>query len=308
MTRTKGTGWDIAYPVQAIDIELSRPIPTLLGEVPGTGQRYRRALLLARLHSYPLGVLDLQMDADVPAATLAEALWQRFHGAINEHLCRDGLPEVATLDERGLAATAVPACLEKRSRFLEAAPMASIVVATRDRPDSLAKCLPSLLAQEYPHYEVIVVNNAPRTSTTADLIRDRYAACDRVRYVREDRPGLSRARNCGLQAARGEIVAIADDDEPADAHWLAELAMAFGAADSVACVTGLTQPAELETEAQVVFEEFGGYCKGREFTQRVYDMTTHRLDHPLYPYLASFFGTGGNLACRASALPRHRGV
>jgi glycosyltransferase involved in cell wall biosynthesis len=45
----------------------------------------------------------------------------------------------------------------------------------------------------------------------------------RVRYLREDRPGVSWARNRGMMAARGEILAFVDDDVVVDLYWLVEL-------------------------------------------------------------------------------------
>ena len=45
---------------------------------------------------------------------------------------------------------------------------------------------------------------------------------------------------------------------------------------NVACVTGLVLPLELETPAQVLFEEFGGFNKG--FTRRVFDLTENRAE------------------------------
>jgi GT2 family glycosyltransferase len=146
------------------------------------------------------------------------------------------------------------------------------------------------------------VDNAPCTSATADLIRQCRGHPAQVHYVREDRPGLPWARNCGLRRARGEIVAYTDDDALADPHWLSEIAQAFLATDNVVCVTGLALPAELETQAQAWFEQFGGFNKGRGFDRLIFNMTTHRRQDPLYPYLAGQFGAGVNMAFTASAL------
>jgi glycosyltransferase involved in cell wall biosynthesis len=83
-----------------------------------------------------------------------------------------------------------------------------------------------------------------------------------VRYVREDAPGLDRARNRGLTAARFDIVAFTDDDVIVDAGWLRGLAGGFEDAD-VGGVTGLVVPATLDTEAELLFEcGAGGMGKG----------------------------------------------
>ena len=94
----------------------------------------------------------------------------------------------------------------------------SIVVSTRDHPEYLARCLRSLLTLHYPDYEVIVVDNAPSTTATAELIQSTYGHEARIHYVCENRPGLSLARNCGIKAARGEILAFTDDDVVVDTY------------------------------------------------------------------------------------------
>jgi glycosyltransferase involved in cell wall biosynthesis len=121
-----------------------------------------------------------------------------------------------------------------------------------------------------------------------------------VHYVRENRPGLSWARNCGLHHAGGEIVAYIDDDELASPRWLAELVRGFRIINNVACVTGAILPAEIETQAQDWFEQFGGFSKGRGFEKVIFNLSTHPVQNPLFP--APPFGAGGNMAFNASIL------
>ncbi len=198
-----------------------------------------------------------------------------------------------------------PKCVEDREAFLQTAPFASVVLSTRDRPERLARCLSSLLALQYPSYEVIVVDNAPSTSATADFIQQRYADEPKIRYVREDRPGLSAGRNRGIVGARGGIIAFTDDDVVVDAYWLAGLVQGFSVTENVACVTGLILPLELETAAQLWFEEFGGFNKG--FIRRVFYRRRGREDGPLYPFTAGGLGTGAAMAFTAKFLREERG-
>lgn len=289
--------------IRMLEIELSQPLPTISAVEPQSGRVYRHAHILIRLHNRPLDVIELRlMDDGLPADIYAPIIWQSLHRAINAHLCGDGLPEVSGLSNAGLPTANLPPCLVARQEFLAAAPFVSVIVCTRDHTDELARCLTSLLALEYPRYEILVVDNAPRTSATADLIRERFGNKSRVRYVREDRPGLSWARNCGLQHARGEFVAFTDDDVIADSHWVAELTMAFGATADVACVTGMVLPAELETQSQLWFEQFGGFYKGRGFSRLFFNLTNHRTPDPLYPYITSKYGAGANMAFRTSVI------
>ena len=173
----------------------------------------------------------------------------------------------------------------------------SVVVPTRNRAESLARCLGSLVELDYPRLEIIVVDNAPTGDETKNCV-ERFGA--RVRYMREEHPGASAARNRGLHEAHGAIVAFTDDDVLVDRFWIRALVTCFERHPDVACVTGLVVPAELETPAQVWFERYGGFNKGYE--PQLFDTTTHRGNSWLYPYAAGTFGSGNNVAFRAASL------
>lgn len=288
-------------PLLLQEIELSQPLPTLDAFSAQTRQTYRRARCLIRLHTQPLGLVDFSFaHPQLSPVDYAPSIWQALGARINEHLQADGLPAVTELTAAGLPALSIPTCLRERAAFLQRAPFVSVVVSTRDRAERLARCLRALLAQEYPAYEVLVVDNAPSTEATATFIQQTYATEPRVRYLREDRPGLSWGRNHGILAARGEIVAFTDDDVVVDTHWLSGLARGFEVAENVACVTSLLLPLELEAPAQVWLEEFGGFNKG--FKRRVFDRRHGGEDIPLYPFTAGRFGTGGGMAFTAAFL------
>lgn len=130
----------------------------------------------------------------------------------------------------------------------------SVIVCTRDRPQALAGCLRSLLAQHCPAGEVLVVDNS--STGSAREACDRFAG---VRYVHEPRPGLSVARNRGLAEGRGEFLAFTDDDVEASRGWTAELLRAFEVSGADA-VTGLVLPATLDDPAQQSFQfEMGAF-------------------------------------------------
>ena len=251
--------------------------------------RYRRALVLVRLHGVPIGVAELdRRDAsgwDGVAARAAEALGD----AVDGHLRADGLRAGSWRE----ALDTPPRCRQERADLLRRAPPASVIVATRDGEATLGPCLDSLLAMEYPRFEVIVVDNASRGDGVPRVVAERAAAGHPVSLVHEPRPGLAVAHNRGLREAGGEIAAFTDDDVVVDPLWLAQIARGFEAAPRVGCVTGAILPFELESPAQVLTEACWGLMKG--FDARVFDERPPP-GHPLHPYTAGLFGSGANMA------------
>ena len=137
---------------------------------------------------------------------------------------------------------------------------ASVVVATRDRPDDLRRCLASLIRQRTGRrVELIVVDNNPASGLTPPVTRDFPG----VKLIAEPRPGLSYARNAGILESSSHIVIATDDDVVADEDWIEKLVAPFGQ-DDVMVVTGNVLPAELEAEAQRQFEWYGGLSRGFE--------------------------------------------
>ena len=116
----------------------------------------------------------------------------------------------------------------------------TIVVCTYNRAALLRDTLASLLALQTDDkftYEVLVVNNASTDDTAAVIEQARRDARIPLRGVFEPQPGVSFARNRGIQEARTPWIAFFDDDQVADARWLAEL-MAMAAEQQVRCVGG----------------------------------------------------------------------
>lgn len=292
-------------PAAMLHLEISQPLPDETPVDLETGKEYRRAMVLVRLHTRPLGIVELFANGDdrITAGWLARGIWEALGPEINAHLREDGLPEVSALGSAGLSCDSTPPCVEARESFLASVPFVSVVIPTHNRPQQVAALVHSILASDYPsaHYEIIVVDNAPNSNATAQIIEQYYGDSSQVRYAREDRAGSANARNCGLVRARGEIVVFADDDELVDKHWLTEMVRGFDAADDVVCVTGLVMPMESETLAQGWFEQFGGYCR-EQCTRRLFNLTDHRAESPLYPYNVGVFGAGGSMAFRRSIL------
>jgi len=112
----------------------------------------------------------------------------------------------------------------------------SAIICTHNREQYLAAAIDSLLAQTIENYEVIVVDNAS-TDKTADIAKARLNH-PKVRYIYEEKLGLSIARNTGAAAAKGQIVAYLDDDAEASKGWLEALMAAFNSDEHVAIAGG----------------------------------------------------------------------
>jgi O-antigen biosynthesis protein len=94
-------------------------------------------------------------------------------------------------------------------------PKVSVVVASYNGGRTLPHCLESLRHLNYPDYEVILVDDGS-TDNTPGIVKN----FPEVRTLRQANMGLSVARNAGIDAAQGEIVAFTDSDCRADEDWL----------------------------------------------------------------------------------------
>ena len=107
-------------------------------------------------------------------------------------------------------------------------PRVSVLICTNNGARTLAETCDAVTRLEYPDVEVIVVDDGS-TDATADIAREHG-----IRVISTANHGLASARNTGLEAATGEIVAYLDDDAVPDPHWLLYLASEFRETDCVA--------------------------------------------------------------------------
>jgi glycosyltransferase involved in cell wall biosynthesis len=129
-----------------------------------------------------------------------------------------------------------PALTTVRSAFMHAPllpqadwPMFSVVVCSYNGSRTIHDTLDHLRDLRYPNFETIVVSDGS-TDGTASIARE-YAG---VKVIETQNQGLSSARNTGMRAASGEIIAYIDDDAYPDPHWLHYLAFAFRNSSHVA--------------------------------------------------------------------------
>jgi glycosyltransferase involved in cell wall biosynthesis len=169
----------------------------------------------------------------------------------------------------------------------------SVVVCTHGRADLVVDALESVLAQDYPvgRYELIVVDNGSGDDGTQKLLTDLMRRAPVPSHlVREERNGLSFARNRGVQEARHEWVAFLDDDAVAEHDWLRSLnavanerhALVVGGRVEKSFPPGTTPPRWFEP--QYVKHFFGVNYHDRGRHERAF-----RIRYPLYL-------TGANIA------------
>ncbi|UCF38431.1 MAG: glycosyltransferase, partial [Acidobacteriota bacterium] len=104
-------------------------------------------------------------------------------------------------------------------------PKVSIIICAYNAAMTLRECLEGVTQLNYPNYEVIVVDDGSTDNTST------IASVFNVNLIRTENGGLSRARNLGLEAATGDIVAYLDSDAYPDRDWLTYLAYRFKNSD-----------------------------------------------------------------------------
>jgi GT2 family glycosyltransferase len=131
-------------------------------------------------------------------------------------------------------------------------PRVSVIVCTHNGSRTLGECLTHLTHLDYPDYEVIVVDDGSTDRVPA------IASEFNVRLIRTQNRGLSSARNTGLAAATGQLVAYIDDDAYPDPHWLKHLSSTFLTASYVAVGGPNLLPPGDGATAECVFNAPGG--------------------------------------------------
>ena len=126
-------------------------------------------------------------------------------------------------------------------------PTITAVVCTMGSRSFHTKTVASLQKQSIDHqqYEILVVLNHPNTSrlvSFSSYLEKVVGAHEQLRVVQETQPGLSFARNRGIEEARGQYVAYIDDDACASPQWLERIVDAFERDGDIAAVGGDIDP------------------------------------------------------------------
>ena len=261
------------------------------------GLSYERGRILIRFCGEPVGMVTVPLDgAGLDPGLLASVALEQFGS------------EIAALAPDGWSpGTTMPAISPELTSVLNGElPSISLVIGTRNRPDQVIECTQVLLGLRYPApIEVIIVDNGASDSATADVVEEVFGNDERVRYIAETKPGLSRARNLGLAAARYPITAFLSDDIRVDELWLLAIVRGFQRDDRVQCVTGFCPPMYLDTAEQLLFESSMAWG-----TRQGFSPVLHRFesdDDPLHPYRPGSFANGSNMAYDTDAFRHHGG-
>jgi CelD/BcsL family acetyltransferase involved in cellulose biosynthesis/GT2 family glycosyltransferase len=163
----------------------------------------------------------------------------------------------------------------------------SVIVPTFNRARALGETLESLINQQVePPYEIIVVDNNSTDDTRAVVEAFAQKAPNKVRYVFETQQGSSAARNAGIAAARGDILAFVDDDVVAHPDWLSELSATYATHPDAWCVGGkvtLSLPKVLPPWFDPSSNVMVCYLSYQDFGEGVV-----RVDYPLALSTANF--------------------
>ncbi len=274
-------------PIKIIDLELSSPIKDIDGL-----ERYTSIQALIRLHDRPLGYIVLPVTKECCSATdiiegIRETLRCRLvHEGFARRLLCHSTPEGWIIDGIPVA----PAT-ENESPV----PLVTLAVCTRNRVQNLRGCLKAIERLTYPRLDTLLIDNAPCTDAAERLVKKEFPG---VRYLVEPRPGLDWARNRAILEAGGDIIAFTDDDVVVDPGWIEALVRVFAEDPDVMAVTGLVVPHALETEAQILFETYGGFGKG--FKRKTLPPRNVTRRHGRSHLAAGDLGTGANMTFRRS--------
>ena len=153
---------------------------------------------------------------------------------------------------------------------------------------TLRAAIDSVLAQTWRDFEFLILDDA----STDDSVAQVSAISDpRLRLIRlPENIGLTRSLNCGLRAARGELLAFTDDDVLVDQHWLTGLVRVFarfdciGVAGRVVPIWWQRKPQWLELEGQqaVVHFEYGEEPRRLDFPPIGANMAFRRIAFEKY--------------------------
>lgn len=115
-----------------------------------------------------------------------------------------------------------------------ATPLISVYMPTYNRSSMMQRAIASVLAQDYPHFELLIVDDCS-SDDTWQVLQDKYGQHPQIRLFRQERgQGACAARNLAIKAAAGEFVTGIDDDDEFLPNRLSSMLAAYD--DQYSCV------------------------------------------------------------------------
>lgn len=171
----------------------------------------------------------------------------------------------------------------------------TVAICTHNRAKDTGEAIVSVLTQSFDkgEIEIIVVDNrsSDDTAQVVEGLRQRHG--NRIRYVFEDRLGLSVARNRAIREANGEYILFLDDDALASSHWVRHIVDVFERDEAIGCVGGKIDPIWEAGEPDWIPEEYRSV-----FTILDYSKGVKEMPAPAIPY-------GANVAFRKSVFEHY---
>jgi glycosyltransferase involved in cell wall biosynthesis len=186
--------------------------------------------------------------------------------------------------------------------------LVTVVVPTIGR-DSLAETVRGVLEQDYENLQVVVVDNSPSTGRVGKILGD--VADPRFSIIEQPVKGVSAARNAGITAAKGTLIAFTDDDAHPTPAWVTNIVDTFvrDTTNTLHAVTGRVVGIEMETAQQVWFESAGVFDKGE--VPLVWSVGRSELVGTLgespdssifFPYTCGEVGSGNNFCLHRDSI------
>lgn len=173
----------------------------------------------------------------------------------------------------------------------------SVVICTRDRHETIAQAVESVLGCDYPDFDIHVMDQSTNDLTRGLVcaLAEQYRGERLVAYHHLDKAGLSRAYNSGMEVSDGEIIAFTDDDCIVPTDWLTRISEGFQSDPQIGLVYGqVLVPSSLEQE----------HATGQLIVPNLPIPEQEKLG---FGYGFKVFGMGANMAIRRSLLDRVQG-
>jgi len=172
----------------------------------------------------------------------------------------------------------------------------TVAICTHNRAKDTGEAIESVIAQSFDReqIEIVIVDNRSTDNTAEVVGKLAYRYGPSIRYIFENKLGLSVARNRAIKEANGEFILFLDDDALASRDWVRHIVQVFESDAAIGCVGGKIDPIWETAEPDWIPEEHRSV-----FTILDYASVVKEMPSPSIPY-------GANVAFRASVFQKYK--